>query len=128
MKKCAYCGRENDDDAANCRERGTDEFKKAPAATVPENIKQNNPAVTPSEATMELGEDDLFPKLGDFDPFDAEKILKRFEEAGVRFQINAPNEIVPGSRSFARISYIEIYTHRDDGEKVSKVMNEFCKV
>ena len=128
MKECAYCGRENNDDAVNCRECGTDEFKNFPVTTVPENIEQNNLAATPSASTIELDKDDLFPKLGDFDPFDAEKILKRFEEAGVRFKINAPNEIVPGSRSFARTSYIEIFTHRDDGEKVTKVMNEFCKL
>jgi hypothetical protein len=27
MKECAYCGRENDDDAVQCRECGTAEFK-----------------------------------------------------------------------------------------------------
>lgn len=26
MKSCAYCGRQNDDDATNCRECGTNEF------------------------------------------------------------------------------------------------------
>jgi hypothetical protein len=29
MKKCAYCGRENDDSAASCTECGTEEFKAA---------------------------------------------------------------------------------------------------
>lgn len=33
MKVCAYCGRENSDDAMNCVECGTDEFKGEKAET-----------------------------------------------------------------------------------------------
>src|SRR4051794_23888289 len=29
MKKCSYCGRENEDSAASCRECGTEQFKDA---------------------------------------------------------------------------------------------------
>ncbi len=32
MKKCAYCGKSNDDDAVCCRECGTTEFKATPPA------------------------------------------------------------------------------------------------
>ena len=35
MKNCAYCGKENDDDAVCCRECGTDGFKKPASADKP---------------------------------------------------------------------------------------------
>jgi len=35
MKNCAYCGKENDDDAIHCRECGTDEFKTLASADRP---------------------------------------------------------------------------------------------
>jgi hypothetical protein len=36
MKKCAYCGRENEDGAVHCQECGTTEFKNSPIATSPD--------------------------------------------------------------------------------------------
>jgi len=38
MKKCAYCGRENADDAVRCRECGTQEF--TPLLALPERPKK----------------------------------------------------------------------------------------
>ena len=35
MKKCAYCGRENEDDAVHCRECGTTEFEGSPTVAAP---------------------------------------------------------------------------------------------
>ena len=35
MKNCAYCGKENDDDAVSCRECGTEEFKGLPPVEKP---------------------------------------------------------------------------------------------
>jgi hypothetical protein len=35
MKTCSYCGRENADDARQCAECGTDQFKTAEPDTVP---------------------------------------------------------------------------------------------
>ena len=40
MKKCAYCGRENSDDAVRCSECGTDEFKTEARDTLPELDEQ----------------------------------------------------------------------------------------
>jgi hypothetical protein len=40
MKKCSYCGRDNDDDALNCRECGT-EFEKPNEPSPPEEPRQS---------------------------------------------------------------------------------------
>jgi ribosomal protein L40E len=55
MKKCAYCGRENDDDATQCRECGTGEFlAPGPAPTQPlvEAGKDEAEAITPAEDSI----------------------------------------------------------------------------
>src|SRR3989442_700959 len=52
MKKCAYCGRENDDDATQCRECGTGEFlAPGPAPTQPrvEAGKDESETTTPAQ-------------------------------------------------------------------------------
>lgn len=44
MKECAWCGRENADDAVSCRECGTTEFKGDPAkapATEPKSLPES---------------------------------------------------------------------------------------
>ena len=64
MKKCAYCGRENGDDATSCRECGTPEFvatSSAPAQSVAEEASQECGATTAikecvAEATTSLSE------------------------------------------------------------------------
>jgi hypothetical protein len=79
MKTCAYCGKENDDDAVCCRECGTEGFKESaaedkPAEPVPqepefEPAKLEFLTPTPQEMQMDLvnlmrcrtlGEADLF--------------------------------------------------------------------
>jgi len=55
MKKCAYCGRENDDDATQCPECGTGEFLAPdPAPTQPrvEAGKDEPEAITPAEDSI----------------------------------------------------------------------------
>lgn len=44
MKVCAYCGRENDDDATHCRECGTAEFRREESAQPPQPIEPSSPA------------------------------------------------------------------------------------
>ena len=64
MKKCAYCGRENGDDATSCRECGTPEFvatSPASAQSVAEEASQECGATTAikecvAEATTSLSE------------------------------------------------------------------------
>ena len=38
MKNCAYCGKENDDDAIHCRACGTDGFKALASADKPAEL------------------------------------------------------------------------------------------
>jgi len=55
MKKCAYCGRENDNDATHCRECGAGEFlAPGPAPTQPrvEAGKDESEATTPAEDSI----------------------------------------------------------------------------
>jgi hypothetical protein len=134
MKACAYCGRENPDDAANCRECGTSEFKNPPAA-----LPQEGPApggtedTSTPEVNMEADGtsegDGEFRNIGDYDPFEARRMLHRFENEGLRFQIEAADRMVPGvSRGPRKISLIRIFVHRDDTEKAAKILMEDCQV
>jgi hypothetical protein len=52
MKKCAYCGRENDDEALHCQGCGT-EFKTPAPETAPNNRAPAAPAWKFSELTPE---------------------------------------------------------------------------
>jgi ribosomal protein L40E len=86
MKKCAYCGRENSDNAVNCRECGTDEFegdKEAVVATgpVPEDLQPAKEEFIPlSPADMEK---DLVTLIRCRTLMEAEMIVCRLDAAGI---------------------------------------------
>jgi hypothetical protein len=77
-----------------------------------------------------------FVSLGKFDYINSEHILKRFEQAGVRFRINeddSPLRNMGAFRAslgggFGTEQFIEIFTHRDDDAKVKAVMNKLYPV
>jgi len=81
-------------------------------------------------------EDGSFPSLGKFDYIEAEHILKRFEQAGVRFRINEDDSPLrnmgPLTASlgggFGTEQFIEIFTHRDDDAKVKAILDELYRV
>jgi Putative prokaryotic signal transducing protein len=62
MKHCAYCGKENTDDAVACRECGTEEFKEAPLVDKPaepvtpeaESASTELEFLTPTPQEMEM--------------------------------------------------------------------------
>lgn len=76
-------------------------------------------------------DDASFTSLGKFDYIESEHILKRFEQAGVRFRINEDDSplrnLGPFRASlgggFGTGQFIEIFTHREDDEKVRAVMS-----
>jgi hypothetical protein len=77
-------------------------------------------------------DDASFISLGKFDYIESEHILKHLEKAGVRFRINeddSPLQNMGAIRAslgggFGTEEFIEIFTHRDDQEKVKAVMSE----
>ena len=62
MKNCAYCGKQNEDDAVYCRECGTDGFKKPasadkppePVTPQPEYVPTRLEFLTPTPQEMEM--------------------------------------------------------------------------
>jgi hypothetical protein len=56
MKKCSYCGRDNTDDALNCRECGT-EFEQINETPLPEEVKQLEPSSPDRPSGIQSKED-----------------------------------------------------------------------
>ncbi len=83
----------------------------------------------PQQADEDSG--DNYRSYGRFDPFDAERILKRFTELGVRFQIaDASGVIWTGVALYnppvqlGRANLIEIFVHREDDQKAGKILSD----
>lgn len=77
-----------------------------------------------------------FVSLGKWDYNESEHILKRFEEAGIRFRIHeddSPLQNMSPLRAglggnFGTDQFIEIFTCTDDAEKVKTVMSQLFAV
>jgi len=110
MKECAYCGRENEDAAARCRECGTEEFKTAaPAETagIPESDPSNELVTLVS--TQKL--------------VDADLILSRLEAAGIEGFI--PDEFLMQTISFNlnTYGYVRVQVRRKDLETAKELLS-----
>jgi len=127
MKVCAYCGCKNDDNAVSCRGCGTTEFKNDKSAQSPAESDQNNKA---------LEKDDFTCRFGRFQVWEAERIFKRFEEEGVRFEFIVDDSRLRGMSAwqasvggcYGSGTLVEIFTHREDEKKARKILGEFFKV
>jgi hypothetical protein len=83
-----------------------------------------------------FSDDASFTSLGKFDYIESEHILKRFEQAGVRFRINENDSPLRNmdpfkaslGGAFGTEQFIEIFTHRDDDEKVKAIMRSLYPV
>ena len=82
-------------------------------------------------------DEDPYRSYGYFGPFDARRILKRFEEQGVRFQIAGASGVERWDGKFPRYALmktvpawvmrsnrIEIFIHLADTEKAQKIIDE----
>jgi hypothetical protein len=136
MRKCPYCGREYADDYSTC-----------PLDLYPldsTNIKASAPASDchpeepDSSAEIKADPDPQPPEgfnfLGRFEPFEANRLLKRFTEAGIRFQIDSINiSVFSGGglsrgAGYLRRSEIEIFVHREDVAQAITILSSDWKV
>jgi hypothetical protein len=90
---------------------------------------------SPNESDDEMTEaPDGFCRLGSFDVFEAERLLKQFEESGIRFQINKVEGQVFTSggltrgTGYSKTTLIEIFVHKDDEQKATKILTADWKV
>jgi len=71
------------------------------------------------------GESDLpegFSRLGIFDPFEANRMLQRFEADGIRFLIDRVEKQVVTARGIRKTNLIEICVHQDELERANRIM------
>jgi len=79
-------------------------------------------------------EDDPFYLLGNFELFEARKILPRLEEEEIRFEIDSDSSGLARQSvatadfgGYGNGSIIKVYIHRADESKFRKISGEFFK-
>lgn len=130
MKVCSYCGQEYPDDASVCviDQTPLDSGDSGAPPVTPET-----PA-TPDAADADDGVPEGYCSLGRFDVFEAERLLKQFEESGIRFEIDKLDRRVFTSggltygAGYITATSIEIFVQKDDEEKATKIVRANWKV
>ena len=135
MKKCSWCGKEYSDDASICAIDQSQLMSDQSAVLVPEAG-----CVSPGELAFQVQPDervlrdeqsngeDGFLSLGQFDGFEAARLLRRFEAEGIQFRIDQVERSAITARGVRRTDAIEIYVHQDDHEKANSILTEDWKV
>ena len=83
-----------------------------------------------TESKSDRTSDEQFRSLGRFDPLEAKRLLTRFEEADIRFQIYPESIIRPmgAGTQFRRYNSVEIFIHEEDGQRASTILREELQV
>jgi hypothetical protein len=107
MKECAYCGRENEDAAARCRECGTEEFKSEAPASPREQSDLSEELITLT-SSRNLPEADL--------------IVSRLDAAGIEAFI--PDEFLMQAVGFNlnTFGYVRVQVRRKDLERAKELL------
>ena len=79
---------------------------------------------------------DTFLKLGEFNVGDAERIMRRFEEANIRCQADPDDSRLRNMSPFTasvggcwgNAAMMEIFVRRDDEEKARRILVEVLKI
>jgi hypothetical protein len=132
MKKCPWCGQEYADEVSVCAVDQNPLQSSNPAPPAKASKEAQIASAEPSDPrnSQDEGRDvpEGFRYLGGFDAFEASRLLKQFEEAGIRFQIDRVESRVPTGRGFRNVSLIEIYVHQDDDDRARKIFTADWKV
>ena len=132
MSKCPWCGREYPDEVSVCAIDQNPLESSNPAPRAEAFAKSQIDSAESSDPTNAQGEETDVPAgfrcLGGFDAFEASRLLKLFEDAGIRFQIDSVERRVQTSRGFRNTSLVEIYVHQDDDERAGKIFTADWKV
>jgi len=132
MKKCPWCGQEYADEVSVCALDQNPLKSSNPAPRVEGCAESQIDCAEPSELPSSQDEEKDVPEgfryLGGFDASEAARLLRRFEDAGIRFQIDRVERRVPTARGVRNMSLIEIYVHQDDDERAGKIFTADWKV
>ena len=128
MKKCTYCGKEYPDEAEVCAIDQEPLESDAPVPSVVSEDSSPDSSAVPIQADDGLDVPDGFRCFGSFDPFDAARLLRRFEADGIRFMIDRIEKSVETGSGVRKQGLIEIYVQNEDDERASKIFTEDWKV
>ena len=133
MKKCPWCGQEYPDEVSVCTIDRNPLEPCHPVAAISKSQDSETTRVESSEATKQEAEwtdaPDGFRWLGVLDAFEANRLLKQFLEANIRFQIdNIERRERSGSTSYRTVRYVVIFVHADDYEKANQILTAAWKV
>jgi len=118
MKKCGYCGRENDEDAAYCFECGTEfaSISAPPLSTGPEPTRPRYhiPPLSPQEGKL-----DLVTIVNCQTLFEADVVVSELEAAGIHAVI--PDEFV---FNLNVVGYVRVQVAPQDYEAAKDVIED----
>jgi len=133
MKKCPWCGQEYPDEVLVCTIDRNPLESCDPVAPIAEPQASASGKADFAEKTEpeagSTGTPDGFRWLGVLETFEANRLLKQFLEADIRFQIdNIERRERSGSTSYRTVRYIVIFVHADDYEKANQLLTADWKV
>ena len=123
MKKCAYCGRENDDNAVHCSECGTEIVPPSPTppakAPAPAGPKYQIRPLSPEDAKL-----DLVTIVSCQTLFDADMVVSELEAAGITALI--PDEFLAEAWAFNlnALGYVRVQVSPQDYEAAKDVIED----
>ena len=123
MKKCAYCGRENETEAVHCSECGTELVQTTPTQPTPEpepaRRKYQVRPLSPEDAKL-----DLVTIVSCQTLFDADMVVSELDAAGISALI--PDEFVAEAMAFNlnAVGYVRVQVSPQDYDAAKDVIED----
>lgn len=135
MKKCPYCGQQySDEDSVCVIDHSPLESSDPKLPPLGSGDMSAQSASTDSESGSDEDSSDKFQSLGKFDPYDADHLLQKFLEAGIRFQIDRIERRVltmggiASGAGYIASDLIEIFVHMEDDQKAREILTADWKL